>query len=81
MLLILFKRFQKSKNIRIWIEQEFQQIFLDLCNKNKGKLISVDVDNYKNLFKSKNWTFIHSRDDNYKYIEKFYQKIRYYSFR
>ena len=56
------------------LEQEFQQIFLDLCNKNKGKLISVDVDNYKNLFKSKNWTFIHSRDDNYKYIEKFLPK-------
>ncbi|OUU53633.1 MAG: hypothetical protein CBC25_00195 [Pelagibacteraceae bacterium TMED65] len=48
--------------------------FLDLCNKNNGKLISVDIDNYKNLFKNKNWTFIHSRDDNYEYIEKFLPK-------
>lgn len=48
--------------------------FLDLCKKKNGKVISVDIENYKNLFKSKYWTFIHSRDDNYKYIKKFLPK-------
>lgn len=48
--------------------------FLNLCKKNKGKLISVDIINYKNLFKNKYWTFIHSRDDNYQYIKKFLPK-------
>tara|TARA_B100000886_G_scaffold328056_1_gene276098 strand:- start:8894 stop:9541 length:648 start_codon:yes stop_codon:yes gene_type:complete len=48
--------------------------FLELCAKNKGKLISVDIINYKHLFKSKYWTFIHSRDDDYQYIKKFLPK-------
>ena len=50
------------------------KFFLDLCNKNNGKLVSVDIVNYKNLFKNKRWTFVHSRDDNYKYIKKFLPK-------
>ena len=49
------------------------KFFLDLCNKNNGKLISVDIVNYKNLFKSKRWTFIHSRDE-ITYIKKFLPK-------
>ena len=48
--------------------------FLELCKKNNGKLFSVDIDDYSNLFKDENWIFIKSRDDNIQYIEKFLPK-------
>jgi hypothetical protein len=48
--------------------------FLNLINSNKGKLTSVDIKNYKDLYLHKNWTFIHSKDDNYKNIERFIKK-------
>lgn len=45
-------------------------IFLDICKLNNGKLFSVDVNDYSESFKDKNWTFIKSRDDNFDLIEK-----------
>ncbi|WP_075483201.1 class I SAM-dependent methyltransferase [Candidatus Pelagibacter communis] len=48
--------------------------FLDLCKKKNGKLVSVDIDNYENLFKSKRWKFIHTSDDNYDLIKKYLPK-------
>ncbi len=69
------KDFKNPKILEFGVRKGIStKIFLDLCNKNNGKLISVDVDNYKSLFKSKNWTFIQSRDDDYKYIKKFLPK-------
>jgi len=47
-----------------------QLVFLDLCHKQDGKLTSVDVNDHSKLFSDKNWTFIHSRDDNFRLIEK-----------
>tara|TARA_B100000768_G_scaffold179590_1_gene197630 strand:+ start:796 stop:1455 length:660 start_codon:yes stop_codon:yes gene_type:complete len=44
--------------------------FLDICKKNKGRLISVDTINYEKLFSDINWNFICTRDDNYKKIFK-----------
>ena len=44
--------------------------FLELCEKNNGNLISVDVDDYKNLSSSPKWKFIHTRDDNFEEVEK-----------
>ena len=38
--------------------------FLNLCELNSGKLLSVDIDDCSNLFSDKNWTFIKTRDDN-----------------
>ena len=46
------------------------KLFLDICDNFDGKLTSIDVDDYSNLFKNKNWTFIKSRDDNFDYLEK-----------
>ena len=46
------------------------KIFLELCEKNSGKLFSIDVDNYGHKFKDPNWTFIQSRDDNFEFLEK-----------
>ena len=46
-------------------------IFLKECKKKNGKLYSIDVNDYNYHFKSKNWKFLRTRDDNYKYIEKY----------
>ena len=45
------------------------KMFLDLCDKNNGKLFSVDITDYSSLFNNKNWNFILSRDDNFEYLE------------
>ena len=46
-------------------------IFLNRCIEKNGYLYSIDVIDYSYHFKSKNWKFIHSKDDNYEYIEKY----------
>ena len=50
------------------------KMFLELCNKLNGKLISVDINDHSNLFKNKNWKFIHSRDDDPKILKKLINK-------
>jgi predicted O-methyltransferase YrrM len=45
------------------------KIFLDLCRKKSGKLFSVDIDDYSNLFSDKNWTFLKTRDDNFGFLK------------
>jgi len=45
-------------------------IFLDQCKNKNGKLYSIDINNYAYHFNSKNWKFLHTRDDNFKYIDK-----------
>ena len=43
--------------------------FLDICNKNNGKLFSVDIDDCSKVSDDKNWNFFHSRDDNFEFIK------------
>jgi len=50
------------------------EMFLYLCKKNKGKLLSVDIINCKKLFTDKNWIFLESRDDNFAYIKNYIRK-------
>jgi predicted O-methyltransferase YrrM len=45
------------------------KIFLDYCERNDGKLYSVDIDDYSSLFKNQKWKFIQSRDDNFELID------------
>tara|TARA_B100000902_G_scaffold392080_1_gene443871 strand:- start:1163 stop:1810 length:648 start_codon:yes stop_codon:yes gene_type:complete len=45
-------------------------IFLKICEDNNGFLYSVDIIDYSYHFKSENWRFIHSKDDNYDFIDK-----------
>ena len=45
-------------------------IFLELCDKNNGKLTSVDINNNSKKFENKNWKFINSRDDNFLNLDK-----------
>ena len=44
--------------------------FLEVCNKNDGTLTSIDIDDCSNVVTDKNWTFIHSSDDNFNFIDK-----------
>lgn len=44
--------------------------FLELCEKDLGKLVSVDINDYGKKFSSPNWKFIHARDDNFDLIDK-----------
>ncbi len=48
--------------------------FLDLCKQNSGKLLSVDINDYSNLFTDKNWTFLKTRDDNFDNIKNYIQE-------
>jgi hypothetical protein len=44
--------------------------FLNICEKNKGNLTSVDIINYNNILHNKRWNFINTHDSNYKTILK-----------
>jgi len=44
--------------------------FLDVCNKNKGNLTSIDIEDCSKVSNDKNWKFIHSSDDNFEFIDK-----------
>ena len=44
--------------------------FLEYCEKNDGKLYSVDIDDCSKISSSNKWKFIHSRDDDYDKIIK-----------
>lgn len=61
----------KPKILEFGVHAGFStSLFLDICKINDGKLYSVDVNDYSNTFKDKNWNFILSRDDNFELIEK-----------
>ena len=69
--------YEKIKNIKKINILEFgvreglsTSMFLSLCDKNLGKLTSVDIVDYKHLFKNKKWIFLQSRDDNFAHIKK-----------
>ena len=44
--------------------------FLEICDLNNGKLVSVDVDDCSQVSNNQKWTFICSRDDNFEIINK-----------
>jgi predicted O-methyltransferase YrrM len=70
----IYKNILSLKNINILefgVNNGFStSMFLDVCNKNLGSLISVDVDDYSGLFKNDRWTFLKCRDDNFDYVKK-----------
>jgi predicted O-methyltransferase YrrM len=70
----VYEKIKKVKKINILEfgvrEGLSTSIFLSLCDKNCGKLISVDVVDYKKLFNNQRWTFLKSRDDNFSFIKK-----------
>lgn len=44
------------------------RLFLDYCEKNQGKLYSVDIDDCSKASNSSHWEFIQSRDDNFEFL-------------
>lgn len=46
------------------------KLFLNLVKKNQGNLVSVDVNKSINDFKSKRWTFLQTRDDDFLSVKK-----------
>ena len=44
--------------------------FLEVCKKNEGNLISIDIDDCSEVSSDENWKFIHSSDDNFEFIDK-----------
>ena len=45
------------------------KIFLDICKKKNGKLFSIDINDYSNLFNDSNWNFIKCRDDDFEFLK------------
>ncbi len=71
--------FEKNKDNPFILEFGVRQgrstkMFLEICERNNGSLISIDIDDYANLFNDKNWTFIQCRDDNKVKISPFLKK-------
>ena len=44
--------------------------FIEICDKNNGKIYSVDIDDCSKVSNNDKWKFIQSRDDNFEYIHK-----------
>ncbi len=44
--------------------------FLELCKKNNGKLLSIDINDYSHLYNDQNWKFLKTRDDNFDLVDK-----------
>ena len=74
----IFENEKDIKNINILEfgvrEGRSTKMFLDICAKNEGKLISVDVDDYSNLFNDNNWTFLKTRDDDYQKVSSYFSE-------
>tara|TARA_B100000745_G_scaffold289542_1_gene227746 strand:+ start:865 stop:1494 length:630 start_codon:yes stop_codon:yes gene_type:complete len=70
----LYNKIKDLKNPKILEfgvrEGKSTKMFIDLVEKNNGYVVSVDVDDYSNLFNSERWKFIKSRDDNFELIKK-----------
>ena len=69
----LYSKIQNINNVKILEfgvrEGVSTKLFVDLAEKNNGKVFSVDIDDCSKLIKSNKWKFIHSRDDNFELIK------------
>ena len=62
-------KIEKPKVIEFGVRHGIStSLFLDVCNMNGGEMYSIDENDYSYKFKSKNWNFIKSRDDNFQYL-------------
>ena len=67
----IIRNIKNIKILELGVERgRSTKLFLKVCNRNKGKLVSVDVNDCSKISKSSNWEFIQSRDDNFKLIKK-----------
>ena len=62
----LIKNIEKPNILELGVQKGRSTLrFLDICEKNNGKLYSVDINDCSNVSKNTNWKFIQSRDDNF----------------
>ena len=70
----IFKKIKDLNNLKILefgVQRGYStKRFIDLINKKGGELYSVDIDDCSNISRNKKWTFIQSRDDNFKLKKK-----------
>jgi len=50
------------------------EMFLEVCDRNNGNLISIDILDYSKISNNPRWKFIHSSDDNFDYINSKIEK-------
>lgn len=50
------------------------RMFLEICDKNNGNLISIDILDCSKVSNNPRWKFIHSSDDNFDYINGIIEK-------
>lgn len=50
------------------------KMFLEVCDKNNGSLISIDILDCSKVSNNPRWRFIHSSDDNFDYINNIIEK-------
>jgi len=78
---IIPKHFFGKKNIKILefgVETgQTTSLFIEICKKNEGSVISIDCKDYSKLFDSPNWKFINLRDDNFKEVEMIIKNIKF----
>ena len=69
----LYNKIKNINNIKILEfgvrEGVSTKLFVNLAEKNNGKVFSVDLDDCSNLIKSNKWKFIQSRDDNFELVK------------
>lgn len=64
-------KFDKPQIVEFGVKEgRSTKLFLEICKKKDGKLYSVDIDDYSNLFEDPNWKFLKSRDDNFEFLEE-----------
>ncbi len=64
-------KFDEPKIVEFGVKEgRSTELFLEICKKKGGKLYSIDIDDYSNLFTDSNWKFIKSRDDNFEFLEE-----------
>ena len=75
----IYKEIQNIKNIKILElgvrEGVSTSLFLKTCEDNDGKMISIDIDDYSQLYKNYRWNFICTRDDDYEKVDREILKI------
>jgi predicted O-methyltransferase YrrM len=74
----IFRNIKNIKNINVLefgVKEGYSTLmFLKVVDKNKGSLLSVDINKSLNTFNSKRWKFIQTRDDNFFIIKKYIKK-------
>ena len=69
-LLPLVKKINKPIILELGVQKgRSTKKFLEICDQNKGKLFSVDINDCSNVSNDRNWKFLKTKDDNFDLIQ------------